>query len=59
MNINDLGAMAVSSVVQSIFDLHLCFYFIKYCKEIPGDICVLISPHELGAMTVSSVVQSI
>ena len=57
MNISDLGAVAVSSVVQSIFDLHLCFYFIKYCKEIPGDsICVLISPHELGAMAVSSVV---
>ena len=59
MNINDLGAMAVSSVVQSISDLHLCFYFIKYCKEISGDICVLISPHELGALAVSSVVQSI
>ena len=46
MNINDLGAMAVSSVVQSIFDLHLCFYFIKYCKETIGEICVLISSPE-------------
>ena len=31
---------AVSSV-DKVFDLRLCFYFIKYCKEIPVEICVL------------------
>ena len=43
MNIDDLGAMVVSSVVSS---LHLCFYFIKYFKEMPVQIRGLISSHE-------------
>ena len=45
MNINDLGAMAVSSVVK-LFDLRRDVHFIKYCKEIPGESHVLISTHE-------------
>ena len=46
MNINDLGAMAMSSVVYSISSSSICFYFIKHCKETTGEIYVLISPHE-------------
>ena len=42
MNINDLGAMAVSSEFK-VFDLHGDVQFIKYCKETTGEICVLIS----------------
>ena len=39
MNINDLGAMA-GVLKFEVFDLRLCFHFIKYCKEIPVHICV-------------------
>ena len=44
MNINNLGAMAVSSEFK-IFDLHGDVHFIKYWKEIPREICGLISSH--------------
>ena len=40
-----------------VFDLRLCFHFIKYCKEIPGKSMssyLLMNINDLGAMAVSS-----
>ena len=45
MNINDLGAMALSSEFKAL-DLRGDVHFAKYCQETTGEICVLVSPHE-------------
>ena len=46
VNINDLGAIWPLVLKFTVIHLCLCFHFIKYCKEIPGEICVRVSSHE-------------
>ena len=46
MNIHNLSVLGREFWRFKVFDLHVCFYFIKYCKEMPGEIHDFISSHE-------------